>query len=341
MMTWKAPENWTSITAVDAHTGGEPLRIFIDGIPAIPGKTILEKRRYALENLDYLRTATLWEPRGHADMYGCIITEAVTDDGDFGVLFTHNEGYSSMCGHGIIALTKVVLETDFFPMPQDKTKVKIDTPAGRVTAFPHWNEKQVESVSFQNVASYVYSLDQKVSVPGLGTINFDIAFGGAYYAFVSADEAGVELNAAGFRKLIESGIAIKHAIMQQVEIKHPYEPDLGFLYGVIFVGKAEEPGHHSRNVCVFADGEVDRSPTGTGVSARAAIHYAKGELKLKESFVVESILGSCFTGEALEELSFGRYRAVIPKITGSAHICGINNLLIDPQDPLKYGFMLR
>ncbi len=340
-MNWKPPENWITLTAIDAHTGGEPLRIFFADHPKIPGDSILEKRKYALNNLDYLRTATLWEPRGHADMYGCIITEPVTEDGHFGVLFTHNEGYSSMCGHGIIAVTKVVLETGLVDLPSKINQVNIDTPAGRVRAFPNREGTCVTSVSFLNVPSFVYAADEVVNVPDLGKINYDIAFGGAFYAFVDAEDAGVKLNAGGFRKLIERGTEIKEAIQKEKEIKHPFEDDLGFLYGIIFIGKAEQPGNHSRNVCVFADGEVDRSPTGTGVSARAAIHISKGDLAINEPFVVESILGSCFTGEAVEKTTFGPYDAVIPKVTGSAHICGINKLIIDPDDPLRHGFILR
>ncbi len=340
-MNWNPPENWLKITAIDAHTGGEPLRIFTSGYPTPEGDTILAKRRFALNRLDYLRTATMWEPRGHADMYGCIITEPVTADGDCGVIFTHNEGYSSMCGHGIIAVTKVGLETGIIGSARDKAEVRIDTPAGRVTAFPKWDGDRVAEVSFINVPSFVYALDRSVVVPGLGEVKYDLAFGGAFYAFVSAESVGVELTANGFRRLIELGISIKQAVMNSSTVKHPFEEDLGFLYGVIFVGEAHRRENHSRNVCVFADGEVDRCPTGTGVSARTALHHARGELDIGESITVESIIGSCFRAEAVEALHYGPYNAVIPKVTGSAHICGINTLLIDPDDPLGEGFILR
>ncbi len=340
-MNWKTPEGWIRVTAIDAHTGGEPLRIFTAGYPELPGDTILAKRSYALKHLDHLRTATMWEPRGHADMYGCVITEPTTDDGDFGVLFLHNEGYSSMCGHGIIAVTKVALERGMIKNLQGGKEVKIDTPAGRVTAFPRWEKGMVTEVSFHNVASFVYALDQDVFVAGLGRIRYDIAYGGAFYAYVDADSVGVTLDASGFCRLIELGTAIKEAIMAEREVRHPFEEDLSFLYGVVFVGEAQDARNHSRNVCVFADGEVDRSPTGTGVSARAALHFARGELQVGEPFVVESILGTCFKGEITGETELGPYRAIIPKITGSAHICGYNTLLIDPEDPLRHGFILR
>lgn len=339
-MEWQTPAGWHKITAIDAHTAGEPLRIFVDGYPELPGKTILEKRRYATENYDYLRTATMWEPRGHADMYGCLITGPAGDDGDFGVLFLHNEGYSSMCGHGIIAVTKVALE---YGLVKDASKVslEIDTPAGRVTAYPHWAGSKVEKVSFCNVPSFVYAMNCRAVVPGLGQINYDLAYGGAFYAIVNADQAGVALNASGFRRLIDIGTLIKAAINAVQVIEHPFEEDLSFLYGVIFTGEAEKQSNHSRNVCVFADGEIDRSPTGTGVSARLALHHARGDLVKGEAITVESILGTTFEGEIAEETNFGPYKAVIPKITGTAHICGFNTLLIDPEDPLKDGFMLR
>lgn len=340
-MKWKPPDHWLQLTAIDAHTGGEPLRIYTDGYPQLPGDSILAKRRYAIEHYDHLRTATMWEPRGHADMYGCVITEPVTTDGDFGVLFLHNEGYSSMCGHGIIAVTKVVLETGLVNLDRNKVSVNIDTPAGRVTAFPHWNNDQVAAVSFLNVPSYVYVIDQVINLPELGEIKYDIAFGGAYYAFVNADSVGVRLDQSGFRRLIELGSLIKEKVMAQQKINHPFEEDLGFLYGVIFVGEAYEKKNHSRNVCIFADGEVDRSPTGTGVSARSALHFARGEIGIGETIVVESILGSLFKVEVSEETRFGPYKAVIPRVTGEAHICGINKMLIDPNDPLRNGFMLR
>ena len=340
-MKWTAPEEWQKITAIDAHTGGEPLRIFIDGHPALKGDTILEKRRYAKEKLDRLRTATLWEPRGHADMYGCIITEPVTEDGDCGLIFTHNEGYSSMCGHGIIAVTKVGLETGIIAGGKNKEQIRFDTPAGRVTAYPHWEGDRVKEVSFYNVPTFVYALDLSVEVPELGNIKYDLAFGGAFYAFVRAESVDVELSPAGFRRLIELGTSIKKAVMASHPVKHPFEEDLSFLYGVIFIGQAKNPQNHSRNVCVFADGEVDRCPTGTGVSARTALHYARGELKPGESITIESIIGSCFKAEVSEVTKFGHFDAVIPKVTGSAHICGINTLLLDPDDPLGSGFILR
>jgi trans-L-3-hydroxyproline dehydratase len=286
-----------------------------------------------------LRTALMWEPRGHADMYGCILTEPVTSDGTLGVLFLHNEGFSTMCGHGVIGLVKVGIETGLIA---SAPVVRLDTPAGRVTAFPHYDGTgRVTHVSFHNVPSFVYALDQAVDVPGLGRVRYDLAFGGAFYAYVWAEEVGVGLTPADFRALIDLGTRIKRAVMDVGIPQHPFEPDLSLLYGTIFVGPAHDPAHHSREVCVFADGEVDRSPTGTGVSGRAALHYAKGEIGLNEPFVVESILGTTFTGEVVEETRFGPYPAVIPQVSGTAYIVGRSEWLIDPEDELGTGFLLR
>jgi trans-L-3-hydroxyproline dehydratase len=340
-LDWNPSAEWLSITTIDAHTAGEPLRVITGGFPPLAGDTILEKRRYAREQLDHLRKALMWEPRGHADMYGCIVTEPVTPDGTLGVLFMHNEGYSTMCGHGIIGLAKVALDTGMIELEGEAPVLEMDTPAGRVTATARREDGVVVEVSFLNVPSFVYALDQLVDVPGMGSVRYDLAFGGAFYAFVQAESVGVGLEGEDFRRLIDYGTQIKHAVMDSMTIEHPFEEDLGFLYGTIFIGGASQPGHHSRNICIFADGEVDRCPTGTGVSARSAIHYARGELGVNEPFIVESILGTTFTGEVVETTKYGPYDAVIPKVTGSAHICGRNELLIDPGDPLRNGFILR
>jgi len=341
MRSWKPPEDWLKITAIDAHTAGEPFRVITGGYPDLPGDTILARRRYAKENLDHLRTALMWEPRGHADMYGCIVTLPVSPEADIGVLFMHNEGYSTMCGHGIIGIAKVALETGLLPMTAPETTIKIDTPAGLVTAHARVSEGQVQSVYFHNVPSFVLALDETVDVPGLGQVRYDIAFGGAFYAYVQAEEVGLTCTPEDFRPLIEQGMAIKRAIMASRPIAHPFEEDLSFLYGTIFIGPPLGEGAHSRNVCIFAEGEVDRCPTGTGISGRLAIHYARDEVGLNQPIVVESIIGSRFTGRIVETTTFGSYPAIIPEVEGTAYITGRQEFLIDPADPLRDGFILR
>ena len=338
---WKPPSKWTTIKTIDAHAAGEPLRIITAGLSPIPGDSMIEKRRDAQKHLDDLRTAVMWEPRGHADMYGCIVTEPVSPDSHLGALFLHNAGFSTMCGHGIIALTTIVLETGMVKIKDKKPVLKIDTPAGQVTAFAKKEKRRVKEVSFLNVPSFVYALDKTVEVEGLGKVKVDVAFGGAFYAFCRAEDLGVRLVSEDFRHLINVGMKVKRAVMDSLPIRHPFVEDLSFLYGTIIVGEPEDPAHHSRNVCIFAEGEVDRSPTGTGMSARAALHYARGELKKGEAFAVESILGTCFSCRVVDETQFGPYEAVIPEVTGSAYIVGRNEILIDPEDPLRYGFILR
>ncbi|MFZ5807926.1 MAG: proline racemase family protein [Chloroflexota bacterium] len=340
-MLWTPPSDWLRIKTIDAHTAGEPLRVIVEGFPELPKGTILEKRRYLKENLDHLRTALMWEPRGHADMYGALITEPVTEGSDVGVIFMHNEGYSTMCGHGIIGLATVLIETGMLQKQGENPVIKMDTPAGLVTATAYWDGIRVRQVAIHNVPSFVYLSDQMVYVPDVGNVRYDIAFGGAFYAFVRADEVGIGLEDKDFRSLIDVGMRIKRAVMNAVPIKHPFEDDLSFLYGTIFVGSPKDPAHHSRNVCIFADGEVDRSPTGTGVSARVALHYFKGELELNKPITIESIIDTTFTGKAVSTLKFGPYEAVIPEVSGSAHIVGLCDWLVDPRDSLKHGFILR
>ncbi len=336
---WQPPDHWQKLIVVDSHAGGEPFRVVIKGLPAIPGETVLERRRFAQENLDELRIALMWEPRGHADMYGGWIGPPVEPDSDLSVLFLHNDGFSTMCGHGIIALTKVVLDTGILQLQPDETTIRIDTPAGQVTAMPSIENGQVTSVQFRNVPSFVTELTSTITVEEIGDMTYDLAFGGAFYAYVDADSIGVDLSdAAG---LVASGRAIKRAISASQSIEHPDDSELGFLYGVVFTGEPVDPANHSRHVCVFADGEVDRSPTGTGVSGRLAILHARGEIDIDQRITVESVVGSEFTGRIVDMATTGDYQAVIPEISGTAHIVGRSELWIDPDDALNPGFLIR
>ena len=338
-LDWRPPDGWQKITTIEMHTGGEPLRVFVSGLPRIEGDTVLEKRRYFREHYDHIRRGLIWEPRGHADMYGAIITPSV--DADLDVFFLHNEGYSTMCGHAIIALTKLVIETGLVRSDGNNPQITFNVPAGKVHARALIENGQIREISFRNVPSFVYLSDQSVEVPGLGLVHFDLAYGGAFYAFVDAGPLGLSLTADHYSRLIDYGRRIKHAVASNYSIEHPFEKDLSFLYGTIFIGPANESAHHSRNVCIFAEGEVDRSPTGTGVSARAAIHYARGELQLNEKITIESIVGSVMTVSAVEATRFGPYEAIIPEVSGTASITGRNEFYFDPDDPFREGFVLR
>jgi proline racemase len=339
----RIPNQATIITTIDAHAAGEPLRIITGGLPALQGDTILERRRYMQEHLDHIRRALMWEPRGHHDMYGCVLTEPVSPEADLGVLFIHNEGYSTMCGHGVIALVTTLLEAGALPAKGQQTPVTLDTPAGLVRATAHLDGRgHVERVSFLNVPSFLYVRDVELDVPTWGRVSVDVAFGGAFYAFLPAERVGLRVEPQQLKQLAAAGEAIKQAVNAKLTIKHPIEKDLGFLYGTILTGPPEEPTHHSRNVCIFADAEVDRSPTGTGVSARLALHYAKGEITDGQSIVIESILGagSVFSGRVLGQTRVGLYEAIIPEVSGSAFITGRHEFILDPRDELGRGFIV-
>jgi proline racemase len=343
--SWQPPAHWTRIRTLDMHTGGEPLRVFTSGLPLIEGDTVLAKRRYFREHYDHIRTGTMWEPRGHADMYGAVVTPSL--DADFDVFFLHNEGYSTMCGHAIIALTTLAVETGLVrhnPAIRDgssEIQLTFNVPAGTIHARARLEGGKASDVTFRNVPSFLYLRDREVAVPGIGRVRFDVAYGGAFYALVDATPLGLKLAPEHFNQLVDCGRRIKLAVMDTFAIEHPFEKDLGFLYGTIFTGPAERATHHSRNVCIFADGELDRSPTGSGVSARAALHYARGELQVNERITIESILGSTMTVRAAELTKFGPYDAVIPEVGGTASITARNEFYFDPDDPFGHGFIFR
>ncbi len=339
-----ASDDALTITTIEAHAAGEPLRIVTGGLPELQGDTILARRRYMRENLDHVRRALMWEPRGHYDMYGCILTPPVSDEADLGVLFLHNEGYSTMCGHGVIALVTALLETGALSAKGLQTPVNLDTPAGLVRATAHLDEDgNVERVSFLNVPSFLFARDVDLDVPGFGHVHTDVAFGGAFYAVLPAARLGLEVRPEQTAALVEAGEAVKQAVNQVLTLRHPDDPDLGFLYGTILTGPPEDPAHHSRNICVFANAEVDRSPTGTGVSARLAIHHARGEIGDGDFIAIESILGaqSVFRGRVAGTTHVGDIPAVIPEVSGTGFITGRSEYRLGPRDPLGKGFLLR
>lgn len=331
------------ITTLDAHAAGEPLRIFMGGLPEIKGTTMLQRRSYLLEHLDYFRRAIMWEPRGHYNMYGCIITEPVSSEADLGVLFMHNEGYSTMCGHGVIALVTALIETGAFPAQGRQTSVNLDSPAGLVRATAYIdNQGHVERVSFLNVPSFLYARDLKLTLPNYGGVVVDIAYGGTFYAILSVEQVDLKVRPENVTQLVLVGEAIKKAVNDTISIHHPIDPDLNFVYGTILTDMPENAAHYSRNVCVFANGEVDRSPTGTGVSARLALHHAKGEIVDGKQIFIESILGSpsTFSGRVVEKTKVGRFDAIVPEVSGSAFITGRHEFIIDSRDNIGRGFLI-
>jgi proline racemase len=328
-------------TTIETHAAGEPLRIVTGGVPRIPGDTILEKRRWAENHLDHVRRALMWEPRGHADMYGALLTEPVSEGADLGVIFMHNQGYSDMCGHGIIALATVAVAQGLVPRSVGETRVGIDSPAGFIEAHVAWDGRRAGAARFRNVPSFLHTRDLRVDTPTFGPVTVDVAFGGAFYAYVDADQLGLAVTPSQLPEIITAGDEIKHAVMAAAEITHPLEPELRGIYGTILTGPPEDERNHQRNVCIFADREVDRSPTGTGTAGRVAQLVARGKLELGDELRNESIIGSAFTGRALERTTVGPYEAVVPEIAGRAAITGHATWLVEQGDGIGAGFFVR
>lgn len=336
--------DFLQIRTIDMHTGGEPLRVILDGFPELKGNSVLDYRRYCKENYDHLRTSLIFEPRGHADMYACILTPPNDEEGDFGVIFLHNEGYSTMCGHAIIALTTLSIQMNWVSVKEGENEIKIDAPCGRIISFATVKNGKISGVRFHCVPSFVADMDHSITVPGLGNVIYDLAYGGAYYAYVdmAKNNFTFDLSKESYQQLIQAGMDIKRAVAKaDKNIVHPFEDDLGFLYGTIFLDGSEKKGIDSRNVCIFAEGEVDRCPTGSGVSGRMAIHWKRGEIKGGEQMKIESITDSVFIGSVVKEIDYGPFKAVIPQVEGSAFITGMHTFVLDPDDPIKEGFILR
>jgi proline racemase len=333
-------------TTIDAHTAGEPLRIITSGLPFIPGATILERRRYVREHLDHVRQTLMLEPRGHADMYGAILTPPVSGDADFGVIFLHNEGYSSMCGHGVIALATVAVATGMVTATVGETRVGMDTPAGFVEAFAEWDGRKVGRVRFRNVPSFVYRSNLEIHTSSFGKLLVDVVFGGAFYAYLNAAQAHVEVRPNDYANLTKLGHEVKHAVESVCEVVHPLEPELRGIYGAMIDGEPFSSSENllelrQSNVCVFADRQVDRSPTGTGTAGRVAQLFAQGKLAMDQTLINESIVGTAFEGRVLEEARVADFPAVIPEVSGRASIIGYHTFVVDVDDPLPNGFFLR
>ena len=330
-----------SIHAVDSHTAGEATRVVVGGVPKIPGKSMPEKKQWLEDNLDYLRTAIMLEPRGHKDMFGSILTQPTVDEADYGIIFMDGGGYLNMCGHGTIGAMTVAVETGMVPVTEPVTKVVQEAPAGLIHGQVFVEDGKAKKVSFTNVPAFLYKRDQEVELPGYGKIRFDISFGGSFFAIVKAEQVGLEIVPENAAKLLDLGIQLRNIINKEIPVQHPELPHIHSVDLVEWWSKTETKGATLKNCVVFGQGQVDRSPCGTGTSAKMATLFAKGELKMGEKFFYESILGTIFEGEIVGKAKVGEYDAVIPQITGSAYITGFNHFVIDETDPVKYGFILK
>ncbi len=333
------------ITTVEMHTGGEPVRIVTAGYPPVLGDTILDKRRYARERLDHLRRMLIFEPRGHHDMYGVIPVEPDHPEADIAVLFMHNEGYSTMCGHAVIALGRYAVDTGIVTPTVPLTAVNIQCPCGLVRAMVEVvltpTGFRTGSVSFESVPSFAFALDAEAHVPGIGTLRFDIGYGGAFYAIVSAGSVGLDLSTSPFRDVVEAADRITKTVQATVALDHPDDQDLAFLYGTIVTDGGTGKDEPSTNVCVFAEREVDRSPTGSGVSARMAVQLARGDISIGEQCQFRSITGSVFGGRILRSERTGRFDAARVEVAGRAFYSGTSSFTIEEDDSIGRGFVLR
>jgi proline racemase len=346
------------VETIDAHAAGEPLRLIVAGFPSPSGRTMLEKRDWVRRHADHLRRALMLEPRGHADMYGAILTEPVLPGSHAGVLFMHNEGYSTMCGHGVIAVTTMALERGLLMPGGDGRSVVYDSPAGTIRATARFGSSvaggaapgdgegeagvggmRVDAVSFVNVPSFVLHGGLTVKLASR-QIRADVAFGGAFYAIVDSESVGLPIDTEHLPELRRVGMEIKHAIEAARRIEHPLEPGLHGIYGTIFTGPPGDESADLRNVTVFADAEVDRSPCGTGTCAVMAVVEAMGLLSGDRPFVHESLIGTRFKGRVASHTLVGEHQAIVPEIEGSAWITGEHTFLIDEHDPLREGFRI-
>ena len=330
------------IRTVDYHTGGEPFRIVTAGVPELEGRRVLDRRRWAKDNIDDVRRLLVNEPRGHADMYGCFVTPPDDDWADLGVVFFHNEGYSTACGHGTIALVTWAIESGRIAVePRARSvSVTVDVPSGRLACEARLvADGKVGAVRFRNVPSFVLARDVTVRT-SRGPVTVDVAFGGAFYATLEAATVGLGLTRADLPELIALQRELRPALDRSLEVVHPAEPDLAGIYGVIFwerLGPAEQ-----RNVTVFADGEIDRSPCGSGTSARLAVLHDRGELVIGEPFRHRSVVDSEFEAWIVDvDSTVGPYRSVVTEVEGSAYRTGESMFSLDPRDPLGTGFLLR
>jgi proline racemase len=329
------------IETVEMHTGGEPVRIIVSGYPVLQGRTLLEKRRDAREHHDHVRRRLMHEPRGHFDMYGALPVPADHPDAAFAVLFLHNEGYSTMCGHATIALGRWAVESGRVPAVEPETRFILQCPCGPVSVSVAVSHGRAGRVRFESVPAFAAALDRTVEVPGFGAVTLDVGYGGAFYAVLPAQRLGLDMTRSPLRALVDAATAVTQATKAAVPLDHPDDADLAFLYGTILTDGGNGRGRPSVNVCVFAEREVDRSPTGSGVTARLALAHARGQAQPGEPHVFESLTGARFEGKVARETRLGDRPAVTVEVGGESYYTGTARFSAESGDPLKDGFLLR
>ncbi|MEM5471250.1 proline racemase family protein [Hoeflea sp. AS60] len=330
------------LTVIDMHTGGEPLRIVTGGYPELPKGTILEKRSYVRDNLDHLRKILMFEPRGHADMYGALLVEPDLPGADLAVLFMHNEGYSTMCGHAIVALGRYAVDQGLVQPGEHVTIVNIECPCGLVRAEVTMRDGTPGDVSFESVPSFLFARDKGLTLGNWGKVSFDIAYGGAFYALADARQFGLKFGRDPVSAFVDAADQLTKAVQAAHPLSHPDADDLAFLYGSILTdGRDAYSDQPTRNVCVFADRQVDRSPTGSGVTARLAAMHARGQIAAGQERIFQSIIGSRFSGSVASVTTSGPHQAITANVSGRAYYSGRSEFIVEENDPLAAGFLVR
>ncbi|HYJ13108.1 MAG TPA: proline racemase family protein [Thermomicrobiales bacterium] len=327
-------------STIDAHGGGQPLRIITSGVPHLQGGTYRARREYLRQHHDSVRTLLLHEPRGHADMYGAVLLTPTIEGADFGVVFMTNEGYSTMCGHGIIALTTALIDTGAVAVQEGDTRITFETPAGLINARASVSDGRVRDVRFRNVPAFRLAAALPVNVNGID-IPVDVSYGGAWYAQVDAARLEVNLAKTPVREIAALGMAVKAAVSNAIDVVHPDDPDISGLYGTTFFEPRGGDGLTLRTATIYARGAVDRSPCGTGTSALVASLAADGRIGVGDTLVNEGPCGTVFTGRVVVSTNVGQHPAVVTEIAGRGAVTGLHQFLIDPDDQVGNGFLLR
>ena len=327
-----------SFHAINTHTVGESTRIVTSGFPELVGNTMIERKNYLAENFDQYRQALMFEPRGHHDMFGALLTDPIHEECDFGIIYMDTGDYLNMCGHGTIGAVTAIIETGLVPAVEPYTEVVLDAPAGIIRTKAEVKDGKVLNVSLTNVPSFLYKENLKTVIDGR-EVTYDLSFGGSFFALVDIEQFGWTVNSENIPMLTDFGMKLMEAVNKEVEIQHP-ELDITTCDLAELYCSTETPGCDKRNVVIFGDNMADRSPCGTGTSAKLATLYARNEIEVGQPFVYESFIGSQFQGKILDTTTVGEYNAVIPQITGSAYLLGETTFVIDPLDPLKYGFQV-
>ncbi len=328
------------IHTVESHTEGMPTRVVVGGVGTIPGSSAFEKRAYFMEHMDELRQFLMFEPRGHSAMSGAILQPSTRPDADWGVVYIEVSGCLPMCGHGTIGVATVLVETGMVKVTEPITRVRLDTPAGLVVVEVEVKNNKAIACTITNVASFSYALDQVVSVPGYGEIKYDMAYGGNFYAIVPIDRVGIEYKRENGQEILTAGLAISRAINEKAKPVHPDNPEIAGCHHIDFIEQGSEGSLHWKNAMAIYPGWFDRSPCGTGTSARLAQMYARGEIKEGQTLENESWIGSCFQGRIKSQTKVGNFDGIIPTITGRAWIMGRAQWELDETDPFPQGFLV-